>query len=83
MKKIQIKDYQLHEKDTGSSSYQIALLTQRIKELTEHMKVHKKDNSTLRGLLQLVARRKKLMSYLKRCDEERYQKVIEGLELRK
>jgi small subunit ribosomal protein S15 len=76
-------DYRLHDKDTGSAAYQVALLTQRIKHLTDHLGTHRKDFSSRRGLLQLVARRRKLLDFLKRDDEERYQKVLAGLGLRR
>ncbi|MEM6910474.1 MAG: 30S ribosomal protein S15 [Verrucomicrobiota bacterium] len=73
----------LHEKDTGSADVQIALLTGRITHLTEHLSGHKKDFSTRRGLLKLVARRRKLLDYLKRTNEERYSKVLQELGLRR
>lgn len=80
---INPKDYQLHEGDTGSADFQIALLTVRILSLTEHMKLNKKDLSTRRGLLRLVSRRRKLLDYLKANSEERYQKALNGLGLRR
>jgi len=80
---INLQDFQTSESDTGSADYQIALLTQRIKHLTDHMGDHKKDFSSRRGLLRLVARRRKLLDYLKAKSEERYGKVIAGLGLRK
>ncbi|MFC4995443.1 30S ribosomal protein S15 [Rubritalea tangerina] len=80
---INPKDYQLHEGDTGSADYQIALLTVRILHLTDHMNANKKDISSRRGLLRLVARRRKLLDYLKANSEERYQKAIKGLGLRR
>jgi small subunit ribosomal protein S15 len=73
----------LHEKDTGSADVQIALLTQRINELTEHLKTHVKDHSSRRGLLKMVAQRRKLLDYLKDTATERYQVVLEQLHLRK
>ena len=73
----------LHEKDTGSADVQIALLTKRINDLTEHLKGHAKDHSSRRGLLKLVAQRRSLLDYLKRTASDRYQSVIEKLELRK
>jgi small subunit ribosomal protein S15 len=73
----------LHEKDTGSADVQIALLTKRINELTEHLKGHAKDHSSRRGLLKLVAKRRGLLDYLKRTASDRYQAVLEKLELRK
>jgi len=76
-------ELRLHEKDTGSADVQIALLTQRINELTEHLKGHAKDHSSRRGLLRLVAQRRSLLDYLKRTAVERYQVVLEKLNLRK
>ena len=73
----------LHEKDTGSSDVQIALLTQRITTLTEHLKSHVKDHSSRRGLLALVAQRRSLLDYLKARAHDRYQAVIKKLQLRK
>ncbi|MCS6875018.1 MAG: 30S ribosomal protein S15 [Pyrinomonadaceae bacterium] len=78
-----VKDFQLHATDTGSPQVQIALLTERIKELTKHFEVHKKDNHSRRGLLKLVARRRKLLEYLKRRDIEQYHKIVDQLGLRK
>jgi len=77
------KEFQLHERDTGSVEVQVALLTQRIKELTEHLRVHRKDNSSRRGMLMLVNRRRKLLDYLKRKDVARYQALIQRLGLRR
>ncbi len=82
-KTIDLKEYQLHEGDTGSADYQVALLTQRILDLTEHLGTHKKDFSSRRGLLTLVSRRRKLLDYIKKQSDERYQKVIAGLGLRR
>ncbi len=73
----------IHEKDTGSPEVQIALLTKRIQELTEHLKIHKKDLSSRRGLLGLVNKRRKLLMYLMKKDEKRYQKITEKLGLEK
>jgi len=78
-----VTDYKLHGADTGSSQVQIALLTQRINELTEHFKIHKKDNNSRRGLLQLVSRRRKLLDYLKRRDINEYHEIIKKLGLRR
>lgn len=75
--------FQLHEKDTGSADVQVAALTERIQHLTEHLSVHKKDFSTRRGLLKLVARRRKLLDYLAEKQPERYQKLIKDLKLRR
>ena len=77
-----IEEFSLHEGDTGSCEVQIALLTERIKRLTEHLKVHKKDKHSQRGLLKLVGRRRKLLRYLGREDPERYRKLVERLGLR-
>ena len=73
----------LHEKDTGSSDVQIINLTQRITALTEHLKGHAKDHSSRRGLLALVAQRRRLLDYLKRTASERYQQLLQKLQLRK
>jgi small subunit ribosomal protein S15 len=78
-----VNDFKLHDNDTGSSQVQIALLTQRINELTEHFKVHKKDNHSRRGLLKMVARRRKLLDYLKRRNIGEYHEVIKRLKLRR
>ena len=78
-----VGDYRTHDVDTGSSQVQIALLTQRINELTAHFKIHKKDNNSRRGLLILVSRRRKLLDYLKRRDIEQYHQIIEKLGLRR
>ncbi|MCE9612137.1 MAG: 30S ribosomal protein S15 [Chthoniobacter sp.] len=73
----------MHDKDTGSADVQVALLTQRINHLTEHFKAHAKDHSSRRGLLLMVARRRKLLDYLKRSSVERYKAAIEKLGLRR
>jgi len=78
-----IKEFQLHEGDTGSADVQVARLTWRINHLTQHLSGHKKDKSSRRGLLKLVAQRRKLLDYLARTDNERYQKVIKALKLRR
>lgn len=78
-----VSDYKTHNNDTGSSQVQIALLTQRINELTEHFKVHKKDNHSRRGLLKMVSRRRKLLDYLKRKNIGEYHAIIERLGLRR
>lgn len=78
-----IESFKLHPTDTGSPEVQIALMTERISYLTEHFKTHKKDHHSRRGLLKLVAQRRKLLNYLKKVDKERYNKVIERLSLRK
>lgn len=78
-----IKAFGRDEKDTGSSEVQIALLTERINELTEHLKVHKKDNHSRRGLLQMVGKRRNLLNYLSKNDLPKYREVVEKLNLRK
>jgi len=83
MKQDTIKEYQLHETDTGSPEVQIALLTERINRLTEHLRIHRHDYHTLRGLLKLVGQRERHLKYLSRIDPERYRKVIKRLGLRK
>jgi small subunit ribosomal protein S15 len=77
------KEFKLHEKDTGSADVQIALLTHRINDLTKHLQKFKKDHSSRRGLLMMVAQRKKLQDYLKKSEPTRYDKVIQKLNLRK
>jgi len=79
----EIQGFQMHDKDTGSADVQIALLTTRINELTEHLKSHVKDHSSRRGLLQMVAKRRSLLDYLKNTATDRYKLVIEKLNLRK
>jgi small subunit ribosomal protein S15 len=79
---INLKEYQLHDGDTGSAPYQVALLTQRIAHLTDHLNAHKKDFSSRRGLLTMVSQRRKLLDYIKKGSEEKYQQVIKGLGLR-
>jgi small subunit ribosomal protein S15 len=78
-----IQAHRLHDKDTGSADVQVALLSQRIAQLTSHLQTHVKDHASRRGLLMLVARRRKLLDYLKRTSDERYKIVIEKLNLRK
>ena len=78
-----INQYRRDEKDTGSSEVQIALLTERINELTEHLKVHKKDNHSRRGLLKMVGKRRNLLNYLAKTDENAYKELVEKLGLRK
>ena len=82
-KKEIIEKFKLHDSDTGSPEVQIAILTERIKNLTEHFKVHKKDHHSRRGLLILVGKRRRLLDYLKRKNVERYKKILEALNLRK
>ncbi|MBQ9314982.1 MAG: 30S ribosomal protein S15 [Clostridia bacterium] len=78
-----IKEYATHEGDTGSPEVQVALLTARIKHLTEHLKVHKKDNHSRRGLFKMVGQRRSLLKYLEKTDIERYRSLIDRLGLRK
>ncbi len=76
-------EYETHPGDTGSPEVQVAILTKRISDLTEHLKVHKKDHHSRRGLLKMVSRRRRLLDYLKDNDIERYRRLIEQLGLRK
>ncbi|MBI5739296.1 MAG: 30S ribosomal protein S15 [Nitrospirae bacterium] len=78
-----IKDYKLHEGDTGSPEVQIALISERLNNLTTHFQTHKKDHHSRRGLLKLVGQRRRLLGYLKTTDAERYDKLIKKLGLRK
>jgi len=78
-----IGEYKIHESDTGSPEVQIALLSERIKYLTDHFKTHKKDHHSRRGLLQMVGRRRRLLDYLKSKNVDRYKGIIEKLGLRK
>jgi len=78
-----IETYRIHETDTGSPEVQIALLTERINHLNEHLKINKKDHHSRRGLLKMVGARKGLLSYLMKTDIERYRAIIEKLGLRK
>jgi small subunit ribosomal protein S15 len=82
-KKGILEHYRLHDKDTGSSEVQIALLTERINYLTEHFKTHKKDHHSRQGLLRMVSLRRSLLDYLKRHNTERYRTLIEELGIRK
>ncbi|WP_038168788.1 30S ribosomal protein S15 [Verrucomicrobium sp. BvORR106] len=79
----EIKSFQLHEKDTGSADVQIARLTDRINHLTQHLSTNSKDHSSRRGLLQMVARRRKLLDYLKVTEEARYSSLLKALKLRR
>ena len=79
----QMKGFQKSPKDTGSPAVQVALLTQKIKELTKHFKVHKKDFHSMRGLMKMVSQRKKFLSYIRKKDQSLYQKVVKDLSLRK
>ncbi|MBQ3054999.1 MAG: 30S ribosomal protein S15 [Oscillospiraceae bacterium] len=78
-----IANNRLHETDTGSPEVQIAILTERIAQLTEHLKVHKKDNHSRRGLLKMVGNRRSLLNYLQKKDIERYRAIVAKLGLRK
>ena len=78
-----IEQFKLHERDTGSADVQIALLTERINHLTEHLQKNKKDHGSRRGLLMLVSKRRRLLDYLKKYDSERYKTVVSKLGLRK
>ena len=78
-----VKGLQLHDKDTGSADVQIALLTERIAHLTDHLKSHPKDHASRRGLLMLVARRRSLLDYLQRTANDRYKAILAKLNLRK
>lgn len=78
-----IIDYRLHEKDTGSSEVQIALLSERISYLTNHFKIHKKDHHSRRGLLKMVSQRRRLLKYLKKKDDGKYKVIIKKLGIRK
>ena len=81
-KAANIASFQLHERDTGSADVQIALLTEKINHLTEHLQAHKKDHSSRRGLLIMVGERRKLLDYLQDKDQQRYQAVTKKLNLR-
>ena len=83
IKKKLISQYKLHETDTGSPEVQIGLLTHRIAYLTEHLKVHKKDHHSRRGLLVLVGRRRRLLNYVKNNDVKRYRSIIKNMGLRR
>jgi len=77
-----LKEFQLHDKDTGSADVQVALLTHRIEHLTEHLKVNRKDHSSRRGLLKMVAQRRSLLDYLSKTEADRYKNLIGKLNLR-
>ncbi len=81
-KKKLIGSFARHPKDTGSSVVQIAIVSERIKQLTEHLKVHKKDDHSRRGLFKLVGKRRKLMNYLESTNKEEYKKVVEDMGIR-
>jgi small subunit ribosomal protein S15 len=77
-----VADNRMHDTDTGSTEVQVALLTQRIRDLTEHLRTHKHDHHTRRGLLQMVGQRRRLLNYLKKSDVERYRALIAKLGIR-
>ncbi|MEI6808130.1 MAG: 30S ribosomal protein S15 [bacterium] len=82
--KLKIKqEFQIHERDTGSSEVQVALLSKRIDELTEHLKLHKKDHSSRYGLIKMVSARRSLLDYIKRKNEDGYRTLIKRLKLRR
>ena len=78
-----VQKYKRHDKDTGSPEVQVALLTERISYLTDHFKTHKKDHHSRRGLLKLVGQRRRLLDYLRSCDQGRYKVLIDQLGIRK
>ena len=78
-----VKKFALHEGDTGSPEVQIALLSKQIEDLSEHLKIHKKDNHSRRGLLKMVGKRRNLLNYLAKKDVNRYREIVEKLGLRK
>jgi len=80
---LDLKEFQLHENDTGSADVQVALLTRRIEHLTEHLKTNRKDHSSRRGLLKMVAHRRSLLDYLSKTKSDRYKQLIDKLNLRK
>jgi small subunit ribosomal protein S15 len=82
-KKAIIKNFRTHEEDTGSPEVQIALITERVNQLTEHLRVHRHDKHTLRGLLIMVGKRQRLLKYLGRLDANRYRTLIARLNIRK
>jgi small subunit ribosomal protein S15 len=82
-KQAVINEYKLHEGDTGSPEVQIAILTTRIQELTEHLKIHAKDHHSRRGLLKMVGQRRRLLNYLNKNEHDRYKEILTRLNLRK
>lgn len=78
-----ISEYQMHETDTGSSDLQVAMLSDRISQLTEHLKVNKKDHASRLGLLKMIGRRRRLLTYIQKQDQARYQSLIERLGIRR
>ncbi len=82
-KKIVIKEHGMHETDTGSAAVQIGLLSKQIEELTDHLKKHKKDNHSRRGLLKMVGRRRRLLAYLEKSDNKTYNSIVKKLGLKR
>jgi small subunit ribosomal protein S15 len=82
-KETVIQEYRTHQTDTGSPEVQVALLSERVNELSEHFKTHKKDHHSRRGLLKIVSQRRRLLDYLRRYDQARYQALIQRLGLRR
>lgn len=82
MSEINVNDFKINEKDTGSTGYQVAVLTRRIAHLTQHLIENKHDHASRRGLLMMVAKRRKLLNYAKRTDEKLYQSLLQRLSLR-
>lgn len=82
-KKIVMKEHGLHDTDTGSAAVQIGLLTKQIEELTDHLKKHKKDNHSRRGLLKMVGRRRRLLAYLEKSDNKTYNSIVKKLGLKR
>lgn len=80
-KQTAIKEYQRHETDTGSAEVQVSVLTKQIKALADHLKKHKKDNHSRRGLLMMVGKRRKFLQFLRRDNEKKYEKLVKKLEL--
>ncbi|NLN83835.1 MAG: 30S ribosomal protein S15 [Firmicutes bacterium] len=83
LKQELIETYRLHENDTGSPEVQIAILTERIKQLTEHLKTHKKDHHSRRGMFLMIGQRRSLLDYLRKIDVERYREIIQKLGIRR
>lgn len=77
-----ISDYQVHDTDTGSADVQVAMLTERINRLSDHLKTNKKDHASRRGLLQMIGRRKRLLAYIRQHDQDRYRALIQRLGIR-
>jgi small subunit ribosomal protein S15 len=77
-----IKKYQVHKDDTGSPEVQVAILTKEIEQVSEHLKIHRKDNHSRRGLLKMVGNRRRLLRYLKNEDQKRWEKIVEKLKLK-